>query len=247
MDRNTLKHVGLALLVVGTGALAGWRLWHSPERALRTKALERRALDARFLGEELARQHPGQTAVIVANPFTQQPGRPAEIYAFDAAGVRGLKAGWRAGLNLAGIVFPELDAAAGANPAGVDIDSQTTTPLSFLTSPRAWDKLVEANPGATLLVSLIGLPASLRNLQFWGQPQPRLGLLLPDLRMIGDTAAIQAAFNSGKLAAVVLNRPGAPPETAPLVSDAQAEFSARFLLITRHNLAETLRAYPGLF
>ncbi len=247
MDRNTLKNVGLALLVVGAGTLAAWRLGQSPERALRAKALERRALAARFLGEQLAREHPGQTAVIVANPFTRQPGRPAEIYAFDEAGIRGLKAGWREGLKLAGILFPELDPAAGTNPAAVAVDAPTTTPLSFLTSPRAWDKLVEANPGATLLVSLIGLPATLRNLQLWGQPQPRLGLLLPDLRMIGDTAAIQAAFGSGKLVAVVLNRPGAPPESAPLLSDAQAEFDARFLLITPHNVAETLHAYPGLF
>jgi len=67
------------------------------------------------------------------------------------------------------------------------------------------------------------------------------------LRMVGNQAAIRQAVKSGKLAALVLNKPGAPPEDQPLGKDAKMEFDQRFLLLTPATVDEYLRAYPRLF
>ena len=56
-----------------------------------------------------------------------------------------------------------------------------------------------------------------------------------------------AAIISGKILAAVLNRPGAPPETAPLARDFRAEFDARFILVTATNIEPVMNFLPNLF
>ena len=236
----------VGFLVFAAGFVC-WRSLQSPDRALHRHAVTRREVATRVLGQYLAAQFPGRQVLVASNPFTQRPGRPDSVVAFEASGIRGLKAGWGDRLQLLGIAFPELNPDAAANPGAVLMDSQSATPLSFLTTETAWDKMLKAHAGADIVVSLIGVPVNLTTLEIWRAPKPSLALLLPDLRMIGDTAALRQAFARGKLAAVVLNRPGAPPETVPMNKDASAEFEARFLLVTRENLEDLLRLFPQAF
>ena len=212
----------------------------STDAAAQRKVLARREIALRVLAEYLAGEFPGQKALIVSNPFAQQKNKPRIIAAFEEAGIRGLKKGWSGKVHLQGIGIPELDPAAMKHPTDLSIDRQTTTPLGYLTTAGAWDQLLRDHPGTDLVVSLIGLPATLRNLEIWQQAKPHFALLLPDLRMIGGAAEIAEAFSAGKLAAVILEKPGSPVESAPLARDYHVEFNHRFVLVTPKNFREIL-------
>jgi hypothetical protein len=73
------------------------------------------------------------------------------------------------------------------------------------------------------------------------------GLLLPDWRLLGDTEFLRRAFKSGKIAAAVIDKPGAPPDEVPDTGDLKAEFERRFILVTAENIDEVLKSYPRLF
>lgn len=244
---NTKLKAALVVVLLAVAAFIGGRLFWSGDRVVGRHAVTRRELALRVLGEYLAGLGSGQQAVIVSNPFTQRPGQPGEVLAFEAAGIEGLKRGWGQKVKLAGVFFPELSPAALADPGAVSMPPGATTPLSFLTAEGAWDALLKKYPGTELVVSLIGLPADPPALELWQQPKPQLALLLPDLRLIGDRAAVKAAFGRGKLVAAVMNRPGAPPESAAHEADYRAEFANHFVLVTAENLDAVLAIYPGLF
>jgi hypothetical protein len=243
---HTVKRLLAVALLAGLLFLA-WRLVFSPDRAVRNLALARREIATRVLAEAVAGELPGKQALVISNPFTQQPGQPAAVYAFEEAGVAGLRAGFGQALRLQAVAFPELSPAALHNPEMLPMDPDTTTPLSFLTAEGAWDTVLRNYPGADVFISLIGVPLDLPRLEVWRQPKPQFALLLPDLRMIGGLAAVREAFRTGKVVAAVLNKPGAPPETAALARDYRAEFDTRFLLVTARNLDEVVRAYPRAF
>lgn len=212
------------------------------------RPLGQRELATRILGEYLARQFPGERVIVLSNPFVNRPGQPAEVYQFEKAGLRGLQRGLGTAAKLEQVVFPDLKPGALENPRAVRIDRATTTPLSYLVTDDALDKIARQYPEARIFVSLIGLPVQVRQTELWRAGNERkFGLLLPDLRMVGDAAAIREAIRSGKLAALVLPKPGAPPEDAPLGRDAQTEFDRRFLLVTPATVDRCLQAYPGLF
>jgi hypothetical protein len=236
----------VSALFLVAGVLA-WRWFDSPDRVVRGRALDRREVALRVLGEHLAGQATGLSVLVVANPFSQMPGQAREVYAFEEAAVRGLKAGWGDRLRLAGVAYPELTAAAKQDPSSVPLPPDATTPLSFLTAEGAWDALVQKHADAGVFVSVIGVPAGVQALECWRQPNPRFAFLLPDLRLVGDAQAVAAAFKSGKIIAAVLNRPGAASETVTLQRDFHAEFDARFLLVTATNIDDLIQVFPSLF
>jgi hypothetical protein len=210
--------------------------------------LGQRELATQFLGQYLASHYPGKRAIVLSNPFSIQRGQPREIYQFEAAGLRGLRHGLGPAITLEQVVYPELKPEFLKNPRSVLVDRSTTTPLSYVVADDALDKLAGRHPRAELLISLIGLPVKVRQTETWKADNPRkFALLLPDLRMLGDQAAIRQAIKSGKLAAIVLNKPGAPPEDQPLGKDLKMEFDQRFLLITAETVDHYLQVFPRLF
>lgn len=212
------------------------------------RPLGQRELATQFLGQYLASQYPGKRAIVFSNPFSNRPGQPPAIYQYEKAGLRGLRRGLGSAVKIEQVVFPDLKPGALENPRAVEIDRGTTTPLSYLVADDALDRLAHQHPGAELLVSLIGLPVNIRQTETWKPGNARkFALLLPDLRMVGNQAAIRQAVKSGKLAAMVLNKPGAPPEDQPLGRDAKMEFDQRFLLVTPETVDGYLQAYPRLF
>lgn len=244
--QSNVKIIAAVLFLVVAGAIA-WRALAPAERVTRQNALGHRELATQVLAEHLAATLPGAQALVLSNPFVQRSSPPPQVRAFEAAGVAGLKKGWGEKVRLLAIAYPDLKPAALENPGALVLDPHTTTPLSFLTAEGAWDTLCRTHSNVDVLVSLIGLPLGVQNLECWRNPKPRFALLLPDLRMVGDAPAVKQAFRQGKLLAVVLNRPGAPPEDAPPERDYQAEFARRFLLLTEENLDQILQLYPQVF
>jgi hypothetical protein len=209
-------------------------------------SLSSRELAMQVLGAHLASAYPGKKVLVLSNPFSTQPGQKKEVYDFEKAGLRGLKKGLGKAEAVEQVVYPEIRPQFYKDRRSVWIDPATCTPLSYIVTEDSLDKETRQHPGAEILVSLIGLPLNVTTTETWKR-SARFALLLPDLRMVGDQAAIRQAFRSGKIAAAVLNKPGAPPDEQRLGSDPQAEFDLRFLLVTPETVDQYLKAYPKLF
>ncbi len=239
VHRFSLIAVGVLLAVV----LASQVLPRG-DRAPRRRAVVRREIAMEIVGKYLADRMPGARTLVIGNPYTRLRGQASEVRLFEEAAVKGLKRGGRKRIEFIGVDFPELIPAAVQDPSMVPIPPDATTPLSFLTAEGAWDALVDRHSNTDVVVSLIGVPADLQRLGVWRGPKPHFALLLPDLRLLGETDTIVSAFRSGKLLAVVLNRPGSPPESVPVGRDPEQEFERRFLLVTADNCEGILRALP---
>lgn len=242
---NSRRQTTLVVLAIGLAAALTWALWN--RSGTPKSALHERQLAMRQLAESIASAHPTARVLVIGNPFTQRPGQSDPIQLFETAAIAGLRSGLGAN-RPAVIAYPALRPEFDRDPASVYIDPKTTTPLSYLVAGSAFDELANKNTNCNLIVSLIGLPTGIRSSQVWNKtPEPRFALLLPDWRTLGDQATVSQAFRSGKIAAAVLRRPGAPGEDQPLRSDAESEFARRFLLVTPGNIEEMLRTFPQLF
>ncbi|MBI5388028.1 MAG: hypothetical protein HZA90_25470 [Verrucomicrobia bacterium] len=234
--------------IVGLALTSGLALWLFLRSSPESDALRLRTLATRALAEALVKQQAGRRVLVVSNPFAQRSGVDKAIRATEAVGVRGLKEGFGNSMPMEPLAFPALKPEAERDPRSVSIDPETTTPLSYLMAEGAFDALASAHPHCDLVVSLVGLPASLHREKCWqAEGPPRFGLLLPDLRPIGDAAAVRRAVKTGKLAAFVLQKPGTPGNAAQTGSDSAAEFAQRFLVVTAENIDEVMRAFPQLF
>ncbi len=209
-------------------------------------SLGHREIATRVLGEYLATHFAGGKAVVLSNPFSTQPGQPREVYQYEKAGLQGLRKGLGTAVTLDQVVYPEIQPEFFRDRRAVPIDPATSTPLSYLVTKDALDNISRQHPQAQIMVSLIGLPVNVLQTQTWKR-ETKFALLLPDLRMVGDQNSIRAAFHTGKIVAVVLNKPGAPPEDQPVAGDLKMAFDLRFLLVTSENVDQCLKAYPRLF
>lgn len=234
----------LIFVAAVAGVLAWWFFSPNPQQV----AFRTRELATRGLAEHLVRVQAGKRVLIVSNPFVQDAGTARAIKEMEEAGVRGLREGFGTAVTIDGVAYPELKPGARENPQAALGDVETSTPLSYLMTPDALDRLVKLHPGCDLVVSLIGLPAELERCENWSKAgAPRFALLLPDLRIVGDAAAVATAVKSGKLAAFVLARKGGPGDDVPHGGDPKAEFEKRFVLVTAENVEQTLAAMPELF
>lgn len=219
-------------------------IWYFARSGPRDHALTARELATRRLAEHLAQKFPGERALLISNPFTQNANTASEIIATEKAGIEGFKQGSGNKLVLEAVAFPELKPEVQWKPRSVFIDGETTTPLSFLVADSAFDKLAEQHPRCGLFVSLIGLPANVNELRCWQEGKTKFALLLPDLRFIGNAAAVKDAVQRGKLAAMVLPKPGAPSLHRGV---SETDFDRLFILVTADNIEKTMLDHPQLF
>lgn len=217
-------------LAIGVAGLVGLSVWYFSRDKAQSRAFEERQLTTRVLAEYLAKKFPGERVLVISNPFTEL-GAESDIVEMEEAGIAGLRHGFGKKATLK-VVFPELKPEARSNPRTLLKNPETPTPLSYLVTDDAFDKLVTANPTFELIVSLVGLPAALDKVQCWQKPEkPSFALLLPDLTLIGNSAEIQNVLKSGKLAAFVSLRESAIPPQA----DVPPKFAEQFLLVTPEN------------
>ena len=231
-------------LIIGALVLVTAGVWYVLRSEPRGYALVARELAMRRLGEYLTQKFPGQRALLISNPFTQNANTASDIVAMEKAGIDGFKKGISDKLVLEAIAFPELKPEARTNPRAVFIDGETTTPLSFLVGPDAFDKLAGQHPRASLFVSLIGLPANVKELQCWQEEKPKFVLLLPDLRFVGNATAVKQSLQKGKIVAMVLPKPGAPSVHHGV---SKTDFDRLFILVTADNIEQTMLDHPQLF
>jgi len=232
------------LVFVGVVVVALWLLF-GRSSAEHRGAQHARELATRALAEKVLATGSAKRVLIVANPFAPAGKLNREMQAMEDAGLRGLTAAFSPKVASV-IAVPELKPGVIEDPRSVFIDPETTTPLSYLVTTDAFDRLTQQHADCDVVVSLIGLPADLARVQCWQNPGgPKFVLLLPDLRHIGNRAALRRCFESGKLLAFVAARPNAPATAG--AGDWHAEFERQFVLVTRDNLDAMLAAHPQVF
>lgn len=230
----------LLLVAALAGALA---LWITLKPNALGDALRSRETATRVLAENLARKFPKDRMVVASNPFTKKKGQLRHVYQYEDAGLRGLRKGFGEGKVV--VDFPELQPGAFDNPHGFTIPANTTTPVAFLLAQGAFDALAQKHPGCGVVVSLIGIPTDLTTLKLWQSPDgPKLAFLLPDMWMLGDKQAIASAFKTGKIAAMVVKKPGVSLEGE---RESAKDFTKGYLLLTPDNMEEMMANYPQLF
>jgi hypothetical protein len=204
-------------------------------------AVSEREYATHLLAKHLRAAANPREVLVIGNPFAKLPDRPGQVYDFEKAGVTGLERGLGAAIHVV-TAHPALKPEVLENPSRVQIDPTSPTPLSFMVDSAAFDELIRKHPKAGIVVSLIGLPVNLRAFEAWNKPgAPRFALLLPDWRIIGDSAAIRNAFETGKLLAAVAAKPGATDAAGATAVE------ERYLLIHSNNVADVLQAHPKIF
>jgi len=237
----------LIVVLVAASALALVGLILSRRAPEHNAALSARELATRRLAEYLAQSGQCKQILVVANPFVPAGKLTREMKDMEESGLRGLKAGFGTKIPFT-VAWPELKPGVLENPRAVFIDPETTTPLSYLVATDAFDKLMQLHLDCDAVVSLIGLPAEMARVRCWQNAVgPKFALLLPDLRVIGDRAAVRASLESGKLMAFVAAKPGALATTVGDAKDWHKEFDHQFILVARENFEAVLRDYPQLF
>ena len=205
--------------------------------------LSERELATTILAQESAKVVHPKKVLVISNPFSEQPGRPRQVYEFEKAGIAGLKEGFGDEVKIE-VLFPPLKPEVLKDPRSVQVDPQSPTPLSFLVSEQAFSEVLQKHPDADLVVSLIGVPLNLAGFKEWNQPgKPQFALLFPDWRIIGNQPAITRAFQSGKLVAAAVRKP------LPKVIDGEprAQFDGKYFLVTRENVESLLKEHPAIF
>lgn len=235
-------------------AIVGAAVWFFTKPNPVGTTLRIREIAARGLAEELVRaelvpsQPSGTRVLVLSNPFTQRANIAKSISDMEQAALTGVWEVLGGGISGGAVAFPELKPEAQQNPAALLTGIETTTPVSFLVTPDAFDKVIKQHADCVVVVSLIGLPGELEACEAWKPASPvKFALLLPDFRSITDSATVVQAVKSGKLVAFVLAKPGAPDNNVPASGDWKEEFERRFQLVTAANVEQVLQSMPNLF
>jgi hypothetical protein len=240
-----MKNKALGFVALGLLLVVGWFVLKYPKKEQRQALVQRQAATY-ILGEFLAKKFPSDKVLIASNPFTLLSGRPRAIYQFETAGIDGLKEAFGQKVVYK-VVFPELRSGAVEHPETLYVDPQSKTPLSFLFTNEAFDKLFRADKDYHICATLIGVPSNLAKTASWRDPQLKFALLLPDWRLFGNSESIRIAFKSEKIVAAVVSRPDLPAESNSNDHDYHRIFDGHFLLITAANCDKLLTQYGNLF
>ena len=229
----------VVLVILGLSA-SYWFFWRKdPVR----QAQRDREWATQKLAEYLVQAKTGRRALVISNPFA--PIQNGKMREQEEAGIRGLRQGFGDKITLEAVVYPELLPQARQDPRSIVTLPGTPTPLSFMVTEDAFDKLIQQHPSCDLVVSLVGLPANLDKTAAWQQPPPpRFALFLPDLRLIGDARAVKEVVLKGKLAAFVCQKP--ERLAVNTAEEPASPFERQFLLVTSESIDGILDAYPRL-
>lgn len=110
-----------------------------------------------------------------------------------------------------------------------------------------FDAMMKRHPDCNLIISLIGLPMDIENMEIWyaeetpEAPKPKIAL------MDANIYNLKAAILSGIVVGTVTYSPTAKFDESTPPEDVQQAFDKRFLLITPENVEAVATQYTGLF
>jgi len=205
---------------------------------------------AEILGRQLASARPGAVALVIVEDKNSTSEHMKQR--LDA-----LKAGLGSAITIGAIDSPDLllpepgtepvDALDPADPAATPApvapppdEMMMMMPVQEMMRAYHFDDLLAKNPSCNLIISFIGLPRDVGDMQIWTMDpelQPKIALLQ------GEVHSLKNAFLSEAIVAAVAYRPDAKFDEQAPPKDAQAAFDKRYILITPQNVEEVEAKY----
>lgn len=223
------KSNAIAISLIAVAAIVLLILWR-PANSY-SLHLDGRFESMRLLGEFIRDNKPGESVLLVGNPFVQRPDATEKIKDHDTMGHDGLRTGLGENVTVTK-VYPELSESYLKDPNSVFIPPKSKTPLSFIVDAASFQSLADAHADHKVVVSLIGLPKGIQRQSLWNESEATsFALLLPDFRLLGRSSDVISQFENGKILAVVIN---------------DAETGKPFI-VHKGNAAQVIKSQPGAF
>ncbi len=187
-----------------------------------------------MLGKELAATAPNsKTLLIVEKSRANDERTPALIQAF--------KDGAAGKLTIAAMATPTVTWPEGRQPKPEEMDMM---PMNEMLKAKDYNDVINKHPDCNLIVSFIGLPMDVEELNVWTLPpekRPKLGLINCAYHNLKN------AIKSGVVVAVVGINPTAKFDEQPAPRDPKAAFERRYILITPENVVKISETYKNMF
>lgn len=187
-----------------------------------------------MLGKQLAEKVPGAKTLLIVEKIRDNDTRtPALIQAF--------KDGAAGKLTIAASETPTVTWPDGKQPKPEEIDMM---PMNEMLKAKDYNDVINKHPDCNLVVSFIGLPMDVEQLNIWDMApdkRPKLGLINCAYHNLKN------AIKSDVVAAVVGINPTAKFDEQPAPKDPKAAFERRYIMITPENVVQMADTYKNMF
>ena len=234
---------GLIALVLAATAM----VWHFVggswgNTQLRKKEEKYQYIAYKFMGEAIAKRHPGAKLLMIKYPS----GAAEASLSMNKAQMDGLKEGMAGKASILReheltMNMPGSGPGGGSMPEGM---VPMMDPGMMLTADK-FDEIIDNNPDCNVVLSLVGLPYDVRTMKFWEKAKDGQApaLVLVNAHIYELKAAIKLKY----ITAVLQNKPEVYDWQAPVPEDETVAFNNRFIIITPENVEETAAKYSQLF
>jgi len=186
-----------------------------------------------MLGKKIAELNPGAKVLFVVDVINDQNKR-------QQAMIEGFKEGCGSAISDIKIVAPQIKRPTG-NPEMMDQEMD----IMELITAKDFNTMLSKNRGCNVICSTIGLPSDAGNLKLFKEfdknPKKCHKLTL----IGGDSSKMAPLIQAGLLEAIVVYSPDAKYTEDVAPSEMKAAFDMRYILVTKKNLEEVKKKYPG--
>lgn len=187
-----------------------------------------------MLGKQLAEKVPNAKVLLIVEKTRPNDDRtPALIQAF--------KDGAAGKLTIAASDTPTVTWPEGKQPKPEEIDMM---PMNEMLKAKDYNDVINKHPDCNLVVSFIGLPMDVEQLNIWdmaADKRPKLGLINCAYHNLKN------AIKSDVVVAVVGINPTAKFDEQPAPKDPKAAFDRRYIMITPENVVQMADTYKNMF
>ena len=187
-----------------------------------------------MLGKQLAEKASGAKTLIIAEKARANDTRTPEL-------LQAFKDGAAGKLKIAATATPTVTWPEGKQPKPEEMDMM---PMNEMLKAKDYNDVISKYPDCNLIVSFIGLPNDVQNLNVWSMPpdkMPKLGLINCNYQNL------KTAIQSGAVLAVVGINPTAKFDEQPAPKEQKAAFDRRYILITPENVVQIAETYKNMF
>lgn len=217
----------VCMVVILTYTLGDWET----ERLIANELKYAKAASI-VMGRNLAEMYPGSRALVVVNKGWDKNQRFKNL-------IDGLKEGVGDKLEIVNIDYPKIPPPPKTDPNEPD----EMFMMEEMMKAEHFDKLFEKNRDCNLIISMIGLPYDVGEMQLWSMPKetrPQMALLFADVHNLKN------AIRAGYIIALSY-KPGVKFSEEDAPDDPQKAFDKRYIIITPKNVMELDEKYPGFF
>ena len=204
MDRssNRLTKIWVTVTLAGICAVLVLVWFRGQKPSVESAELAARRFGMRSLGLAILKQGNFKRCIVLGNPFVLKSNQSRFSKQIEKESYEGLKEGLGERIEVGEIQYLRLTDEAERDPSSVLLPPSATTPLSFMVRNEEWDRAMEGLDASVVVVTLIGIPADLKQQAWWNKETgPKLALVLPDYRVYGDEAEVGSLFTKKKIVA----------------------------------------------